>query len=597
MIMFRVAVLFSLMFLCSMCSAELPPGEVLIDAKFVDAYVTDRADGKGAYEKLVTNERPHPVGKLRVTTRTSNPWDVLIVTDAVGAIEVNDVGFLTFEARAIMPDGQSSPDAIAKCTAFLEDKTTHQKKAATFSFQFSGKWQTINVPFQIEQALPDGEVVLSIHAGGEAQGFEYGPLTLINYKKTKSTTDLPRMKITYQGRDPDSPWRAEAQARIEQHRMASLKVNVLDASKKPIEGAMIKVTQTKNDFGFGTAVAAHDLLAQTADGDRYRKIVEEHFNRAVLENDLKMEPWDQGLTSKPGDYYNIDQTMNALQWLNERRIDVRGHYLCWAPWEPWSEKLRNDPEKIKSRILEHIPKIASRVGDRVFEWDAINHLAGWDKNIDEAVGLDFYTEVMKQCRKSTALPLWVNEDQVFRPGRQQDDYYDRIVRLIKAGQVPDGIGNQAHFDVSFLPSPQQMLDISDRFAALVPRLEITEFDITSQGDEELEADYMEDVLTVCYSHPAYTGFIMWGFWEPKHWKPTAALWRKDWSEKPSAIRWRELVNQRWKTKTDGKSDVNGSYATNGHLGDYQIEVEHAGKRVSVDYRLKIDGQPLVVELK
>ena len=44
----------------------------------------------------------------------------------------------------------------------------------------------------------------------------------------------------------------------------------------------------------------------------------------------------------------------------------------------------------------------------------------------------------------------------------------------------------------------------------------------------------------CFSHEAYTGFVMWGFWEGAHWKPETALWRKDWTEKPAAKIWKVL---------------------------------------------------------
>ena len=170
------------------------------------------------------------------------------------------------------------------------------------------------------------------------------------------------------------------------------------------------------------------------------------------------------------------------------------------------------------------------VGDRVTEWDALNHPAGWEKGIciDTVLGSDFYTEVFKEARKLTKLPLWINEDQVFRPGRQQEEYYAGIQKLIADGVKLDGIGNQAHFHSSFLPSPREMLANSDRFAKLVPALQLTEFDVNTNGDEQLAADFTRDVLITTFSHPAYTGMVMWGFWEGAHWKPDTALWRKDW---------------------------------------------------------------------
>jgi endo-1,4-beta-xylanase len=100
---------------------------------------------------------------------------------------------------------------------------------------------------------------------------------------------------------------------------------------------------------------------------------------------------------------------------------------------------------------------------------------------------------------------------------------------------------------------------------------ITEFDINTP-DETLQADYLRDFLLALYSHPAASGFTMWGFWENKHWKPDAALLRADWSEKPAARVWRELVCDTWRTKLDAKTDANGIVDARGHLGTYEFLV-------------------------
>lgn len=60
-------------------------------------------------------------------------------------------------------------------------------------------------------------------------------------------------------------------------------------------------------------------------------------------------------------------------------------------------------------------------------------------------------------------------------------------------------------------------------------------------DERLQADYLRDVMTMAFSHPAMQAIVMWGFWEGRHWKPDAALYRKDWSTKPAGKVWEELV--------------------------------------------------------
>ena len=191
-----------------------------------------------------------------------------------------------------------------------------------------------------------------------------------------------------------------------------------------------------------------------------------------------------------------------------------------------------------------------------------------------------YADVFKAARARTAVPLWINEDQVFREGRQQEEFYDCIKDLIARGARPDGIGNQAHFHSSHLPGAVEMLRISDRFAALVPNLELTEFDVTTNGDEQLQADWLRDTLIMAYSHPAYTGVMLWVFYEGAGWKPETALWRKDWSEKPNATAWRDLVCRLWRTKAEGSTDAGGVFKTHGHRGLYEVTIEVGGKKTT-----------------
>lgn len=57
------------------------------------------------------------------------------------------------------------------------------------------------------------------------------------------------------------------------------------------------------------------------------------------------------------------------------------------------------------------------------------------------------------------------------------------------------------------------------------------------------------------------------------------MFRTDWSEKPSARVWRDLVRGQWRTRVEGKTDGKGQFATRGHLGAYEFTVT-AGNKVA-----------------
>lgn len=523
-----------------------------------------------------------------------SPWSVQLHAHISGLIHKNDKCLLFFYARNAAPNSSGQK---AGGSANVEISEPPYTKVGQSDFRVGPQWEPVVVPFVSSADIPESKGGVAIHLGREIQQIEIGGLRLLNYGADFPFEKLPHPLITYEGREPDAPWRKAALARIEKNRKGDFTIQIVDSKSRPVAGAQIHAVLKRHAFGFGSAVTAKWLSDPSDDGKKYRAIVEENFSRVVLENDLKRFAWEA---------YQDPRTVNAnyrkewldagLAWLNERHISVRGHYLCWAPWEDWSRKLKDQPAILREKILAQIRNELPAVGNHVTEWDALNHPAAWEKGIciDTALGQEFYSQVFREARKLTKLPLWINEDQVFRPGRQQEEYYQIIKDLIAAGTKPDGIGNQAHFHSSFLPSPDDMLKNSDRFAALVPALQITEFDVNTNGDEALAADFTRDLLITCFSHPAYTGFVMWGFWEGSHWKPETALWRKDWSEKPAAKIWKEWVGGKWKTDVTLKSNKDGKASVRGFYGRYEVTVSGKGEPFTTDIELTSANNPEAV---
>lgn len=122
-----------------------------------------------------------------------------------------------------------------------------------------------------------------------------------------------------------------------------------------------------------------------------------------------------------------------------------------------------------------------------------------------------------------------------------------------------------------LTSPERLLEILDRFAEFGLPIRITEFDV-NVDDLQLQADYLRDFLTTVFGHPAVIGFQMWGFWENAHWRPEAALLRADWSEKPNALAYKQLLFEDWWTNAQGVTDDAGRFQTRAFYGDYTATI-------------------------
>ena len=232
------------------------------------------------------------------------------------------------------------------------------------------------------------------------------------------------------------------------------------------------------------------------------------------------------------------------------------------------------PRQIESRIEDGM----SALKGRVWAWDVVNeplHERDFFTVVPETKIADWY----KQARQTDPNALLFVNEYAMLNSRTSPDFIQKYLAFIKMmqdnGAPLDGIGVQGHIGAQVRNPTDVTSDLDLLQSAGLP-INITEFDINTK-DEQLQADYTRDFLIACYSHPSVTGFIMWGFWQKDHWKPDAAMFRADGSEKPNAQVWRDLVLGQWKTNLDLQTNAAGEVEGRGHLGTYEITVTKNGK--------------------
>jgi GH35 family endo-1,4-beta-xylanase len=195
------------------------------------------------------------------------------------------------------------------------------------------------------------------------------------------------------------------------------------------------------------------------------------------------------------------------------------------------------------------------------------------------------------------VPLYLNDfsnHDMLADSEHFKNYYRTALFLQKAGAPLGGLGLQGHIGAQPSP-PEAVLATLDLYAKLNLPIRVTEFDINTD-DEKLQAEYTRDFLILAFSHPAVVGVQFWGFWEKNHWRPQAAMFRNDWSEKRNARVYRELVLKRWRTQVDGQTGANGRYAVRGFHGDYVITVERDGQRVEKPFVLAAGATAPVLQV-
>jgi endo-1,4-beta-xylanase len=502
------------------------------------------------------------------------------------AVAKDQVCLFVLKARTVSSD---APDGKGRVICAMQNTKDYSATPLWRTTPIEREWETVYFAFQASHPVPAGAGAIKLAFGECKQEIEIASFQVYLFPVGFDIFKAPRMPVSYGGREPGAPWRNQAEERIATLRQGQWTIKVTDAANQPIEGAKISVRMKRHHFGFGSAVDVNMLSGlgfkiSEKDQIKYRNTVDELFSRVVPEGGLRVKNIDADPDpAKPWEADNRLRTKAAvqwtLQWAKDRKMTSRGHYLSWGYLEPWARDIvkAGGPKALLAAYDRHFRFVLPFTDPYVCEWDALNHPVPFVEAdaLYNVIDPDIYPTLYKTIRPLTNKPLFVNED-TFNPERTAG-FEKHVKHMIANGQTPDGCGFQSHYsDHAALPSMEHEWGNYQRFGALVKHLTVTEYDLQSL-DDQLHADHMRDMLTLCFSHPQMTGFVIWGFWETRHWKPTACMFKADWTERPAVKVWRDLVKGKWWTNADLTSDAKGQAALNGFFGWYDITVEHAGQ--------------------
>lgn len=175
-------------------------------------------------------------------------------------------------------------------------------------------------------------------------------------------------------------------------------------------------------------------------------------------------------------------------------------------------------------------------------------------------------------------------------------YHAIIETLLAHGAPLGGVGFQGHFWSEIVTPPERVWEVIDDFAQHGLPLRVTEYDLTSH-DDAFHARYLEDFLTAWFAHPATDGFFIWGFWSRAHWRPDAAMFRADWSERPAVAVWRDWVWRRWWTELSETVEEQAEPTTMRVFhGQHRVKVRAADGR-AVERDVVVGPEGLEIELR
>lgn len=564
-----------------------PKGDILLPADTSSFTLAGSAKQKAELKVVDVSGQPFKKAwRVTVKERVGGEYNVQFVAPIQPPqLAKGDVVLMSGYARMIDSADESGE---GRFSFVLEQAKAPNDKVFNASFGATRQWKRFDVPAQVHLDFSQSGSQFTVRVGAYPQTLEIGG---VEVRKMPAGTDwrtLPRTTVDYAGRKPDAPWRKGAAERIEKLRKADLAISVVDAAGKPVSDATVAVRMKRHAFPFGSCYAPGLILGRkddSANAEQYRKVFLENFNIGVDEYAMKWPGWVNPDTRKTA--------LDAWQWMHDHGIPVRGHVMVWPGWKRIPSEIKDlsgDPAKLQQAILDHVTKVGTDLRGKVVEWDVVNEPFA-NHDLMDILGEDAMVDWFKAARKADPdVPLYLNETSVPTSPPSDERYtvlYDRAKRLKDNGAPITGVGMQAHFGQNVQP-PAQLLGIYDRFEKLGLPVRITELDIDI-ADEQLQADYYRDFLTASFSHPNINGVLIWGFWESAHWRPLAAMYRKDWSPRPIAGVWKNLIFKEWWTNADGRTDASGAYRTRGFLGDYEVTIARAGKTTTQTLQLGQGG--------
>jgi len=593
-------------------------------------------EGEFVYEpdEQVTIETFDNVGPGGSSSSTFTVDDVNVPFTQAERVEINEdpENNWTYSYQGIIPDGQFEAGDVLLGVAHVRSETSDAQIQAGFKYRYensggetaygdenfvaegaliepTGSWERYYFPIEVGEK-PEGsnhEPYMEFWTGFTQQNLDFGGLALIDYSATDvAVGDLPVGQhshpiFDYDGRSEGATWREDAYARIEELRKASLDVSVVDADGNPLPGASVDVAMQDHEFDFGSAVSVEHITGDGDDDDVYRARFLENFNKAVVENGMKWPAW--------GGDWDIDKeaTRQAVQWLNDKEIPTRGHYLVWEEYGgangggmDVSEGLSDS--ELQDEILSKIESHTAEFEGQVTDWDMHNHPM-WQSNIRDRLGWDAALEWWSTAAEATDAGLYTNEMGNVAGDFLRDQHLEFVQRLVDEGAPVDGVGFMGHvqFSNGNVTPPKEVLSTFDQFGELDLPILITEFDIQidSRDDQrqvDWQADYLRDFLIACFSHEAVEGLVNWGFWAGDHWRPTGALFDSNWGLRPHGEQFMNLVFDEWWTENSGETNDQGVYSSWAFKGEYEVTASYEGADASTTATLSDGGTTVELSL-
>ena len=325
-------------------------------------------------------------------------------------------------------------------------------------------------------------------------------------------------------------------------------------------------------FKIGTAICPSNLASKS-----YMDLVEKHFKGSItLGNEMKPDyvlnkAATQKMAEETGDDTNPQVTLGAaksvLDYCRDNNIPVRGHCLVWHSQTPdwfFKENFSDDgdwvsKEKMIERMENYIKNIFALVEKEYptvdfYAWDVVNEAwtdsgsprlprqsgnnesSAWVKVFGDNSFIEYAFKYARQYAPENC-KLYYNDYNEYIDGKLKS--ICNMANDLKEKGYIDGIGMQAHLDVSF-PSAGSFENALKQYAATGLDVQITELDITtndsSQAGLKRQAEMYRAIMDSAVKYAdSVSAVVLWGVTDDTSWRAdrTPLIFDKDFKAKPA----------------------------------------------------------------
>ncbi|MEQ8581552.1 MAG: endo-1,4-beta-xylanase [Marinoscillum sp.] len=271
------------------------------------------------------------------------------------------------------------------------------------------------------------------------------------------------------------------------------------------------------------------LHAQMADGQS--KFVGNIFRNAVPESFNTY--WNQITPENSGKWGTVEGARDVMNWtdldLAYNHAQASGfifkqHTFVWGMQEPtWIAGLT--PAEQAAEVEEWIQAYATRYPNTDMI-DVVNEPLHVIPSYANAIGgsgstgWDWVVWSFQKARQYNPNAQLILNDYGILGKRKATSDYIKIINILKAQNLIDGIGVQAH-GLEYGQNSAILSSLDDLAATGLP-IYISELELDFADDNEQLSRY-QSLFPLLYEHPGVAGVTLWGYIAGQHWKPDAYL--------------------------------------------------------------------------